>query len=494
MKLKSKLPASAMVLWLCMSASSQAQLTIHYDFTPGSIVPDGNGQLSIVQNLGGLAGLSSITDVNARLNLTTGNAGDPMFLGDLYSSLTFGNTSETQSTAVLLNRPGRDNSNAFGSSLSSLNVTLDDSAATNVFSTTSSTGTYQADGRLSVNPNAAGVAFASGSNGLSALNVTPPASNRVSLLVADYSSGGVATLSGWGFSTTGTAASSGTFTPGANSSLSDGGSGDTNTIGAILSTTGATGGSMQLNFAGTTTFTNGVTGSAGITKLGAGTVILGGSSGYTGATSVTAGTLAIASGGSTHASSAVTVTNSGSALVVNGTVNGTLLANASTTLSGSGTVNGAASVNGNLTPGNSGVGLLSFGSSLAMASSTATTMEINGTGLSNHDSIDINGALTYDGALALAIGATFGVGTYTFDLFDITSQSGSFDTVALGGLYSASLVNNGFGVWGATTNSGNETWTFTQSTGDLSLVVIPEPNVAALIGGFGMLCLLRRRR
>ena len=215
---------------------------------------------------------------------------------------------------------------------------------------------------------------------------------------------------------------------------------------------------------------------------------------YTGTTSVTAGTLAIASGGSTHASSAVTVSNAGSALVVNGTVHGTLLANASTTLSGTGTVNGAATVNGNLTPGNSGVGLLSFGSSLAMASSTATTLEINGTGLSNHDSIDINGALTYEGALELAIGATFGNGSYTFDLFDITSQSGSFDSMTLTGLYSASLVDNGFGVWGATTNSGNATWTFTQSTGDLSLVVIPEPNVAALIGGFGMLCLLRRRR
>jgi hypothetical protein len=66
--------------------------------------------------------------------------------------------------------------------------------------------------------------------------------------------------------------------------------------------------------------------------------------------------------------------------------------------------------------------------------------------------------------------------------------------VNLSELYSGSLVNNGFGIWSTTTNSGNATWTFTQSTGDLSLVVIPELNIAALIGGFGMLCLLRRRR
>ena len=475
-----------------MVATSLGQLTVHYDFTTSLSVPDNNGQVAVVQNLGGLAGLSTITDVNARMNLTTGTPGNPMYLGDLYSSLTFGQTGETQSTAVLLNRPGRDNTSVFGSSLTSLNVTLDDSSGTNVFNATGN-GTYQADGRLSVNPNAAGVAFAAGSNGLAALNVTPPASNRVTLIVADYSQGGLATLSGWGFSATGTAASSGTFTPGANATLSDGGSGDTNTIGAILSVTGATGGSMQLNFAGTTTFSNGVTGSAGITKLGSGTVILGGTSGYTGATTVNAGTLKIT--GSTNASSAFTVSNSGSALVVNGTVNGTVLANVSTTLSGSGTVNGAATVNGNLNPGDNGTGLLTFGNSLTLANTTVTTMEINGTNLGmDYDAIDAAGALTYDGALALAMGATFGTGTYTFNLFDFSSETGSLDSVTLSGSYSGSLVNNGFGVWEAVTNSGNETWAFTQSTGSLSLVVVPEPNVAALLGGIGILFLLRRRR
>ena len=236
-------------------------------------------------------------------------------------------------------------------------------------------------------------------------------------------------------------------------------------------------------------------GTTNLEKIASGTATLTGTNTYTGTTSVTAGTLVIASGGSTHASSAVTVSNSGSALVVNGTVNGTLLANVSTTISGTGTVSGAATVNGNLNPGDNGTGLLTFGSSLTMADTTLTTVEINGMLLGiDYDAVNAAGALTYDGALALAMGATFGTGTYTFNLFDFGSQTGSLDSVTLSGLYTGSLVNNGFGVWQAVTNSGTEIWAFTQSTGNLSLVVVPEPNVAALLGGIGLLFLLRRRR
>ena len=232
-----------------------------------------------------------------------------------------------------------------------------------------------------------------------------------------------------------------------------------------------------------------------LTKGGAGTLTLEAINTYAGATAVNGGTLEIASSGSTHASSAVTVSNSGSALVVNGIVNGTLVANASTTISGTGTVSGAATVSGNLNPGNS-PGLLTFGSSLALANSSVTTMEIAGTTLGvNYDAIDVGTNLTYDGALTLALASTFGAGTYTFDLFDFaspSSQSGSFDSIALTGSYTGTFTNSS-GVWSATTNSGNETWTFTQSTGDLSLTVIPEPR-AALLGALGMLMLLRRRR
>ena len=72
MKLKFLLPGNVTALWLCVAASSHAELTVNYDFTAGNIVTD-NGQVSVVKTLGGLSGLTSITDVDARLNLTTGN-------------------------------------------------------------------------------------------------------------------------------------------------------------------------------------------------------------------------------------------------------------------------------------------------------------------------------------------------------------------------------------------------------------------------------------
>ena len=258
---------------------------------------------------------------------------------------------------------------------------------------------------------------------------------------------------------------------------------------------GTTTGTLAFSGNGDTTVTGAITqaGTAqALTKSGNGTLTLQGTNSYTGATNVNAGIMEIALGGSTHASSAFTVSTSGTALVVNGTINGTLAANSSTTISGSGTVVGAATVSGNLNPGNS-PGELNFSSSLAMANSTVTTMEINGTTLGlNYDNIDVGTALTYDGALTLAIGATFG-SSAVFDLFEFGSQTNSFDSVSLTGSYGNVSLTNLSGVWGATTNSGNETWSFSQTTGDLTLTVIPEPR-AALLGGLGLLMLLRRRR
>jgi hypothetical protein len=215
---------------------------------------------------------------------------------------------------------------------------------------------------------------------------------------------------------------------------------------------------------------------------------------YTGATNVDEGTLIV--DGTTHASSAVTVNNSGTALVVNGTINGTLTANASTTIRGTGTVAGAAAVSGNLNPGSS-PGVLGFGNSLALAGTSVTTMEIAATGMvrgTDYDGINVGTSLGLDGDLLLDIGSIFADGTYIFDLFAVTgSTSGGFDSVTLTGAYGSHPLSFGGGVWETTTNSGNETWSFSQSTGDLTLTVIPEPR-AALLGGLGLLALLRRRR
>ena len=231
-----------------------------------------------------------------------------------------------------------------------------------------------------------------------------------------------------------------------------------------------------------------------LTKVGAGTLALSNTNTYSGATLVNSGTLQIDTGGSTAAASAATVSGSG-ALIVNGTVNGTLTANASTTISGSGTVAGAATVSGNLNPG-SHLGVLSFSSSLALASTSTTTLQIAATGMvrgMDYDGINIGSTLGLNGDLLLDFGTTFAAGNHTFNLFDLfTGISGDFATVKLARLYTGTLTNSS-GIWSTTTNSGNETWSFAQSTGDLSLTVIPEPR-AALLGAVGLLALLRRRR
>lgn len=231
-------------------------------------------------------------------------------------------------------------------------------------------------------------------------------------------------------------------------------------------------GKLVYNSSATQTF-SGVISGAGALFVEDGSLRLGNASNtYTGATTVNGGTLLI--NGSTSTSSAVSVGVSG-------------------TLGGNGTVGGATTVNGNLRPGTS-PGVLTFTNSLTLAGTTATTMEINGTVReTGYDGVDVGTALTYGGTLTLAFGTTFGT-DQTFNLFDLfTSQSGSFSSVSLTGSYSGSLVDDGFGVWSATTSSGNESWVFTQSTGDLALTVIPEPS-SALFGALGAMLLLRRRR
>ncbi len=275
-------------------ATASAQLTVDYNFAPGTTVTD-NGQISDTRTLGGLADFSN---VKVSLGLSSPNGGNPMWLGDLYSTLTFGVASDgaNNRSAILLNRPGRSNSSIAGSSLSSLNVTLDDSAPTNIWGTTSSTGTYQSDGRLGVNPAGPRVAFSDGDRNrkLSDLNgASAPASNKFTLLMADYAVGGVARLDTWGLNVTGTAAGSGTMSAsGGRFSISDG-AGTTNTLGANVIITQSDSSALSIAINGTTNFTGGISGTGGITKSGTGTITFSGASAntYTGLTTLSAGEL-----------------------------------------------------------------------------------------------------------------------------------------------------------------------------------------------------------
>ena len=168
------------------------------------------------------------------------------------------------------------------------------------------------------------------------------------------------------------------------------------------------------------------------------------------------------------------------------------------TLGGSGTV-GKTVINGTLAVGNS-PGQMNFTDTLGL--SGTTVMEIDGmlgAGVTGgHDFINLTGAgaagvLTFGGALVLDIGTIFTIGSYSWNLFDMASETGTFATISLADQYSGNLLDgDSNGIWDLT--SGTNTWQFNESNGNLSLTVVPEPDVAMLVGGLGMIVLLRRRR
>jgi autotransporter-associated beta strand protein len=229
------------------------------------------------------SGLATITDVNVGLNLSSAS-GTTMRLGQMYATLTFGTASEGSRVAVLLNREGVSNTSAFGSALQSLNVTLDDSAATNIYNLTSSTGTYAADGRLGVNPTGTRVAYSANqiTAGLSALNGNWLSSSVWSLLVADVQAGNAAKLNSWSLQVQGSAPTSGTFDPGNGATVSGAGSIEsTLTTGSGGSTTVSVASGQSLSLSG------GLTGSGTLATAGSGTTVLAGNStGFTGTVSV----------------------------------------------------------------------------------------------------------------------------------------------------------------------------------------------------------------
>ncbi len=230
---------------------------------------------------------------------------------------------------------------------------------------------------------------------------------------------------------------------------------------------------LTIEGAGNHTVSGAIVGTGGLTKIGSGTTTLAGTNTYTGTTNVSVGTLA-----------------------VNGSVAGAMTVASGATLQGNGTISGATTVSGNLKPGNS-PGLLTFANSLTLDSTAVTTMEITGMNSSGtrgvtYDAVDVASALTYGGTLSLNFDTLFTqVGSYTFNLFDSPTTSGSFGSVSLAGVYSGSFTNTS-GIWALT--QGDNSWSFNQGDGVLSFNVVPEPNVAMVAGSLALMALLRRRR
>jgi len=274
-------------------------------------------------------------------------------------------------------------------------------------------------------------------------------------------------------------------------------------------TTNANGGSFEITQA--VANSGGTAGGArGLTKLGTGTLVLSNTNTYTGSTTVSAGMLAITGSGSINDSSGITVAsgahfkyNSSTALTTS------LTLNAGSTLSGSGTIArdlGLNSTDQILAPGNS-PGIQTLAATQNWSSFTYEWETNNFTGTTagtDFDQIAITGDLNLTGTTA---------SSYTLDILSLTSSN------AAGGVPSFEEINR---TWNIITTTGSITgfnasyWTlntagFTSSAAwqgtwslglngtsdtlvlNYSAYVIPEPK-AALLGGIGLLLILRLRR
>jgi fibronectin-binding autotransporter adhesin len=204
-------------------------------------------------------------------------------------------------------------------------------------------------------------------------------------------------------------------------------------------------------------------GSYGITKVGAGTLVLSDKSRYTGATQVNAGNLIV--NGNISTSSLTTVKSGAS-------------------LGGSGTVGALTVLNGaTLAPGNS-PGTLTVGGTLGLENLSILSFELNPTdttvGGGINDLITGVTGLTLDGLLNVTActGSFAGVTSGTWRLFD----------------YSGSLTNNNLTLNTMPALDYGYSWFLDTATANqVNLTIVPEPG-AVLLGGLGMLALLRRRR
>jgi hypothetical protein len=195
--------------------------------------------------------------------------------------------------------------------------------------------------------------------------------------------------------------------------------------------------------------------SGGFTKSNTGTLKLTATSTYTGNTSVTGGSL-----------------------IVNGNISTSLLTSVSSgaTLGGTGTV-GATSVasGGIFAPGDAGIESLDVAGTLTLASGSVSNFEISATA-NTADLAAATAAIAFGGTLNVSnLSGTLAYGQL-FNLFDwVGTASGTFSSLNLPSLDP-----------GLTWDTSN---LYTAGT----IVIVPEPR-AALLGGLGMIMLLRRRR
>ncbi|MEK7951172.1 beta strand repeat-containing protein [Luteolibacter soli] len=215
-------------------------------------------------------------------------------------------------------------------------------------------------------------------------------------------------------------------------------------------------------------------GTVGITKTGSGTLTLSGSSTYTGATTVSAGTL-----------------------YVYGSLGNTAVSVTGGTLGGSGSIAGTVSVSGtgSLAAGNS-IESLTTGA-LTMGSGTTFVYEAANNGSTGADLVAVGGTLSLTGVTLDLSGANLSAGSWLIgDKLTLMSYSGAGITSGFTGFDDDTVYTYGANQWRFDYNdafAGSNFAADAAGTSFVTMTAVPEPG-AALIGSFGMLALLRRRR
>jgi autotransporter-associated beta strand protein len=425
-----------------LTATASAEIRVERTVEVGLNVPDSGGYIVSIFQFAN-PGVTNFSDVDVRLFLSSPDGSNPMWLGDLYSTLTYGTASESERVSVLLNRPGVDNTDAFGSALSSFDGWLDDAAATNVFFATNSTGSYQADGRIGVDPYAyPHPAFSTNAvtAGLSALNGNLLASQQWNLLVTDTAAAGVARFDRWRLAVTGGAATNGILDAGAGGSIT--GVGASNALGAVVQV-GGTG----LD-ATTVAVTNGVLdlqaglqGAGHLAKTGAGTLtISAASAAFTGTVAAEEGTTQLAATGGAALQSVSDVSIASGATLLISTSN-QVNDGAAITLSG-GTIargGGVGEVFGDLS--------LTADSEIDFGTGAAGTLRFaayEGGGTPSHrltiDSFLAGNVLIFGTDLSAEIAASYAGTSFSSSWFTINSASGGFTSVWSGSQFTITAV------------------------------------------------------
>ncbi len=215
-------------------------------------------------------------------------------------------------------------------------------------------------------------------------------------------------------------------------------------------------------------------------KSGTGRLVLTGANSYTGGTLVSAGTLAL-SGSGNLGTGTLTLASTGTldiSAISGSSYSLTQTVNASGTVNATGKTLSVASSALNV-GGASAVSLFTVTGALSLGSNNVTNLEI--TGISSFDQIDVSNLLTLDGSIVVTSSYTFALGD-SFDLLDWGTLDSSGFSVSSDLLLPA--LSNGL------------SWDTSAFLTSGTVSVVPEPNIPALMG-LGVLLLwgaMRRRQ